>query len=61
MVEKVLSDNGYSKEEIEIVLKKALKKTEHETYQSMEALVHNLNSMHSRAGQISGPSNLETF
>lgn len=52
MVEKVLSDNGYSKEEIEIVLKKALKKTEHETYQSMEALVHNLNSMHSRAGHL---------
>lgn len=50
MVEKVLSDNGYSKENIEIILNKALKRTENETYQSMEALVHNLNSMHSRAG-----------
>lgn len=28
----------------------ALKKTKRQTYQAMEALVHNLNSMHSRAG-----------
>ena len=29
---------------------KALKRTEKETYQAMEGLVHNLNTMHSRAG-----------
>lgn len=51
VIEKILGNNGFSKENIDIVLKKALKKTEKETYQAMEALVHNLNSMHSRAGQ----------
>ena len=50
VIEKILGNNGFSKENIDIVLKKALKKTEKETYQAMEALVHNLNSMHSRAG-----------
>ena len=50
VVEKTLGNNGFSKENIDIVLKKALKRTENETYQAMEALVHNLNSMHSRAG-----------
>ena len=60
VVYNVLSSKGYSKEDCDIVMKKALKRTEKETYQAMEALVHNLNSMHSRAGQF-GPSNLETF
>ena len=32
------------------VMKKALEYTEKATYQAMEALVHNLNTMHSRAG-----------
>jgi len=50
VIDKILGNNGFSKENIDIVLKKALKKTEKETYQAMEALVHNLNSMHSRAG-----------
>ena len=52
MIDKILGNNGFSKENIDIVLRKALKKTEKETYQAMEALVHNLNSMHSRAGQV---------
>ena len=52
VIDKILGNNGFSKENIDIVLKKALKKTEKETYQAMEALVHNLNSMHSRAGKI---------
>ena len=47
---KILSDN----EKIEKAHKYAFKKTEEETdratYQAMEALVHNLNTMHSRAG-----------
>ena len=50
VVYNVLGVKGYSKEDCDIVMKKALKKTEKDTYQSMEALVHNLNSMHSRAG-----------
>lgn len=37
--------------EIERVIQRAVKYTEEETYQAMEALIHNLNSMHSRAGQ----------
>ena len=32
------------------VYQKALRRTEKETYQAMEGLVHNLNTMHSRAG-----------
>ncbi len=35
---------------IEFALKEAKRETERRTYQAMEALVHNLNSMHSRAG-----------
>ena len=45
---------GVSAEEIEecqqFALKKALKETDRATYQAMEALIHNLNTMHSRAG-----------
>lgn len=36
--------------EMERVISKALELTEKDTYQAMEALVHNLNTMHSRAG-----------
>ena len=35
---------------IDFAIKKALEYTEKATYQAMEALVHNLNTMHSRAG-----------
>ena len=35
---------------IDFAVKKALEYTEKATYQAMEALVHNLNTMHSRAG-----------
>lgn len=35
---------------IDYVMSEALKMTERETYQAMEALIHNLNSMQSRAG-----------
>ena len=34
----------------EFAIKKAYKETDKATYQAMEALVHNLNTMHSRAG-----------
>lgn len=50
VIKSVLSPKGYNDEDIDKVLAKALKHTEKETYQAMEALVHNLNSMHSRAG-----------
>lgn len=50
MITEVLFKRGFDKDSVDIILKKALKMTENETYQSMEALVHNLNSMHSRAG-----------
>lgn len=39
-----------SAEEAERILEKALTKTDRDTFQSMEGLVHNLNTMHSRAG-----------
>ena len=33
-------------------IKRALSETDRATYQAMEALIHNLNTMHSRAGQV---------
>ena len=52
--EKYLLDKGFSKEEIQkaskFASKNALKETDRATYQAMEALLHNLNTMHSRAG-----------
>jgi len=36
--------------DVDYVLSEAIKLTERETYQAMEALIHNLNSMQSRAG-----------
>lgn len=39
-----------SNDEINAILDKAKKITDNDTHQSMEAVVHNLNSMHSRAG-----------
>lgn len=52
VIKSVLSPKGYTDEDIDKVLEKALKHTEKESYQAMEALVHNLNSMHSRAGRV---------
>ena len=48
--------DGYAKEEERILKifrlanKKAIEKTDKETYQAMESFIHNLNTMHSRAG-----------
>lgn len=36
--------------EIDLMIRMALKATDDATHQAMEAVVHNLNSMHSRAG-----------
>ena len=49
--EKTLCDKlGVSSEDAKHVIEKALNATDHATYQAMEALIHNLNTMHSRAG-----------
>ena len=39
-----------SADEAERVIEKAIAKTDRDTYQAMEGLLHNLNTMHSRAG-----------
>ena len=44
-----LDDNTYSKIK-DFACKDAYKETDKATYQAMEALIHNLNTMHSRAG-----------
>ncbi len=48
--EKFYKENEVLKRIMDITLKKAMQKTEKKTYQAMEAFVHNLNTMHSRAG-----------
>ena len=48
--EKFYKDNGSLKRLFAMALEKAVKKTDKITYQAMEAFVHNLNTMHSRAG-----------
>ena len=39
-----------AKRAVEFAYKEAFKETDKQTYQAMEALIHNLNTMHSRAG-----------
>lgn len=59
--ESILDDSGLTEvrrilgrlvtaDQVESVIAKALKYTEKDTYQAMEAFVHNMNTMHSRAG-----------
>ena len=48
--EKFYKDNEPLKRLFEMALEKAYKKTDRITYQAMEAFIHNLNTMHSRAG-----------
>jgi len=48
--EKIYKESDVLKRLFKLSLEKALKKTEKITYQAMEAFVHNLNTMHSRAG-----------
>ncbi len=45
-IEKAVKGNAL----VDFALKKALEKTRRKTYQAMEGLIHNLNTMHSRAG-----------
>ena len=44
------TEKDLSSDELDYILKESLKLVERETYQAMEALIHNLNSMQSRAG-----------
>ncbi len=44
------SDGKFAQDNTDYVLNEAYKLTERETYQAMEAVIHNLNSMQSRAG-----------
>ena len=48
--EKYYKNSQELKRMFEMSLKKAIDKTDRKTYQAMEAFVHNLNTMHSRAG-----------
>ena len=48
--DKVIKDSTELKRLFTLAYDKALKKTDRITYQAMEAFVHNLNTMHSRAG-----------
>lgn len=48
--EKYYKDNKSLKRIFKMSLEKAINKTDKITYQAMEAFVHNLNTMHSRAG-----------
>ena len=43
-------DFNISKKAIKFAYKESLKETDKKTYQAMEAFIHNLNTMHSRAG-----------
>ena len=47
---KIYKDNASLKRLFQMSLEKAVSKTDRITYQAMEAFVHNLNTMHSRAG-----------
>ena len=48
--EKFYKTSDLMKRLFDMSIKKSLEKTDKRTYQSMEAFVHNLNTMHSRAG-----------
>ena len=48
--EKYYKNSDVVKRMFQLALDKAMKKTDKQTYQAMEAFVHNLNTMHSRAG-----------
>jgi len=48
--DRIIKDSSELKRLFELSYDKAVKKTDRITYQAMEAFVHNLNTMHSRAG-----------
>lgn len=50
LVETFAVDEEFAKKIQEFAFKESLSETEKKTYQAMEAFIHNLNTMHSRAG-----------
>ena len=50
MLEKLTGDKAVAEKAQKFALKKTEPETDKATYQAMEALIHNLNTMHSRAG-----------
>lgn len=50
LVETFAIDEEFAKKIQEFAFKESLSETEKKTYQAMEAFIHNLNTMHSRAG-----------
>jgi ribonucleoside-triphosphate reductase len=50
MLEWMFEEQKLTKKLAELAIDKALQATERKTYQAMEAFLHNLNTMHSRAG-----------
>lgn len=42
--------NESAKRAVKFIVENSVKETDRATYQAMEALIHNLNTMHSRAG-----------
>lgn len=49
-LKRVDASKEYNSSDLDYIMSEAIKMTERETYQAMEALIHNLNSMQSRAG-----------
>ena len=49
-LQEILNDEKLVKKVQDFALRTAYKDTDEKTYQAMEALIHNLNTMHSRAG-----------
>ena len=49
-LEKLIGDKAVAEKAQKFALKKTESETDRATYQAMEALIHNLNTMHSRAG-----------
>ena len=49
-LEEIIKDKEFVAKVQDFATRKALAETERRTYQAMEALIHNLNTMHSRAG-----------
>ncbi len=50
LLEQIFGDRALIEKSQRFAKSKALKEIDRETYQAMEALIHNLNTMHSRAG-----------
>lgn len=53
LIEKeIINENFLTLKDLDFFVKCADDETEDQTYQAMESVIHNLNSMHSRAGEM---------